>query len=68
MIKLKFNYYETDRKIKIECSAGLAKIQGRRASFNELYESADAALYEAKRLGKGNYKISLASLIEDDDE
>jgi diguanylate cyclase (GGDEF)-like protein len=68
MIKLKFNYYENDRKIKIECSAGLAKIQGRRASFNELYESADAALYEAKRLGKGNYKISLASLIEDDDE
>ena len=68
IIKLKFNYYENDRKIKIECSAGLAKIQGRRASFNELYESADAALYEAKRLGKGNYKISLASLIEDKDE
>lgn len=68
MLKLKFNYYENEQKIKIECSAGLAKIQGRRSSFNELYESADAALHEAKRLGKGNYKISLASLIDEDDE
>lgn len=68
MLKLKFNYYENDQKIKITCSAGIAKIQSRRVGFNELYESADAALYEAKRSEKGSYKISLASLIEEDDE
>lgn len=68
MEKLKFNYYENDRKISITCSAGVAKIKGRRTSFTELYESADAALYDAKRSGKSNYKISMASLIEEDDD
>ena len=68
--KLKFNYYENDKKISIKCSAGVARVNGRRTSFNELYESADAALYDAKRSGKGIHKISMASMIdnEDDDE
>ena len=68
MEKLKFNYFENDRKISITCSAGVAKIKGRRTSFTELYESADAALYDAKRSGKSTYKISMASLIEEDDD
>lgn len=68
MEKMKFNYYENDKKIEITCSAGVARIKGRRTNFNELYESADAALHDAKRSGKGIYKISIASLIEDDDE
>ena len=66
--KLKFNYYENDKKISITCSAGVARINGRRTSFSELYESADAALYDAKRSGKSIHKISLASLIEEDDD
>ena len=66
--KLRFNYYENDKKIAIACSAGVARIKGRRIRFHELYESADAALYDAKRSGKGIYKVSMASMIEDDDE
>lgn len=68
MDKLKFVYYENEEKISITCSAGVSRIRGRRASFTELYESADAALYDAKRSGKSIHKISLASLIEEDDE
>ena len=68
MEKLKFNYFENDKKITIACSAGVAKVKGRRTSFTELYESADAALYDAKRSGKATYKISMASLIEEDDD
>ena len=68
MDKLKFNYFENDDKISITCSAGVARINGRRTSFTELYESADAALYDAKRSGKSIHKISLASLIEDEDD
>ena len=68
MEQLKFNYFENDRKISIACSAGVAKIKGHRTSFTELYESADAALYDAKRSGKATYKISMASLIEEDDD
>lgn len=63
---LKFNYYENDQKITITCSAGVARINNRRTNFTELYESADAALYDAKRSGKSIHKISLASLIEED--
>lgn len=66
--KLRFNYYENDKNISITCSAGVARINGRRTSFTELYESADAALYDAKRSGKSIHKISLASLIEEDDD
>lgn len=66
--KLKFNYYENDKKISITCSAGVTRINGRRTTFTELYESADAALYDAKRSGKSIHKISLASLIEEDDD
>lgn len=68
MEKLKFNYYENDSKISITCSAGVARIKGKRTSFNELYESADAALYDAKRSGKAIHKISMASMIEDEDD
>ena len=68
MEKLRFNYYENDKKINVTCSAGVARINSRRISFTELYESADAALYDAKRSGKSIYKVSLASLIDEDDD
>ena len=68
MDKLKFSYYENDMTVNITCSAGVARIGGRRTSLTELYESADAALYDAKRSGKAMHKIALASLIDEEDD
>lgn len=44
-----------DKKIKVSLSAGIASYPKDANNFDELYEKADKALYQAKTLGKKRY-------------
>ena len=53
---------EEGTSYNISCSVGVATCQQCDARFDELYQDADNALYEAKRLGKNRWIISEQSL------
>ena len=41
----------------VSCSIGAILVRGQRADYNALFQQADAALYEAKKLGKRTHGI-----------
>jgi len=47
-----------DYEFPVGCSIGIAVRHTRDCSSTALYKAADTALYEAKRAGKGTFRIS----------
>ena len=46
------------RQISVTCSLGIAIAENRPMKFADLYERAEVALIEAKKLGKGQAVLS----------
>lgn len=59
MENMKFDHYENDTKLNIHCSAGVAVINSKELTFNDLYEASDKVLYEAKRMGKNTFQVNM---------
>lgn len=55
--KLCLTYQEKETSVRISASAGVAVFPTQGKSFEELYEKADQAMYQAKRKGKGSYEV-----------
>jgi diguanylate cyclase (GGDEF)-like protein len=50
-----------DNELRVGCSIGIAVRRGGHHSSAGLYKAADSALYEAKRAGRGTFRISSAN-------
>lgn len=53
----KFHYQERDVEMDIHCSAGVVFFDNRSMTFDELYERADKAMYQAKNAGRDTIVI-----------
>lgn len=56
--ELPFCYMENDFEICVTCSIGIATCDGRRKTFDQMYEEADRAMYKAKKDGKNRMAFS----------
>lgn len=54
----KFHYTENNMDVRVHCSAGVVFFDDEASSFEELYEKADKAMYQAKGAGRNTIVIA----------